>query len=94
MNEIVYELLALLLCGEQQEKRYILDNVKPEYFEYEALSEFFNVVKELDGSHAPIDMVSVREALIKDKDPEVQGRRIRAWSGPRYLFSSQRFVAR
>ena len=32
MNEIVYELLALLLCGEQQEKRYILDNVKPEYF--------------------------------------------------------------
>ena len=47
MNEIVYELLALLLCGEQQEKRYILDNVKPEYFEYEALSEFFNVVKEL-----------------------------------------------
>ena len=79
MNEIVYELLAILLCGEQQEKRYILDNVKPEYFGHEALSEFFNVVKELDGSHAPIDMVSVREALIKDKDPEVQGRRIRAF---------------
>ena len=79
MKEIVYELLALLLCGEQQEKRYILDNVKPEYFEYEALSEFFKVVKELDGSHAPIDLVSVREALIKDKDPEVQGRRIRAF---------------
>ena len=79
MNEIVYELLAILLCGEHQEKRYILDNVKPEYFEYEALSEFFNVVKQLDGSHTPIDMVSVREALIKDKDPEVQGRRIRAF---------------
>ena len=60
MNEIVYELLALLLCGEQQEKRYILDNVKPEYFEYEALSELFNVVKELDGSHAPIDRYGLR----------------------------------
>ena len=79
MDGMVYKLLAILLCGEQKEKRYILDTVKPEYFEYEALAEIFNAAKTLDCSKVPVDMVSVHESLITDKDPEALGRRIRAF---------------
>ena len=79
MDEIVCRLLGILLCGEQQEKRYILDNVKPEYFEYEALGEILNVAKKLDCAKDPIDMLSVYETLIRDKDSEALGRRIRAF---------------
>ncbi len=79
MDGMVYKLLAILLCGEQKEKRYILDTVKPEYFEYEALAEIFNAAKTLDCSKVPVDMVSVHESLITDKDPETLGRRIRAF---------------
>ena len=43
------------------------------------MGKILNAAKKLDSAKDPIDMLSVYETLIRDKDSEALGRRIRAF---------------
>lgn len=76
MESIVFILLAILLTGTRKDQRYIIENIKSEYFEDRAFAEIFNAAAKLYQSDSSIDIVSVREALISDADSQVLAKRL------------------
>lgn len=69
-------ILAFLLAGSREEQRYVLKNVKAEYFEEKAHAEIFRAAARLDLSDIGIDLVSVRESLITDSDSAALEKRL------------------
>lgn len=74
--EIVFIILASLLAGTREEQRFILENLKAEYFEERAHAEIFSAAAQLEFTNTGIDMVSVRESLITDSDSVALGKRL------------------
>lgn len=74
--EIVLNILAFLLVGNREEKKFILEKIKPSYFSEKVHGDIFNAAVRLNFAEISIDLISVREALITDTDSDSLHKRI------------------
>lgn len=76
MSNMLYLILAFVLVGDHSYRQYIIDNIRPEYFMEACFREIFNSAKTMMENGKPIDILTIREAIIHDSDAEVLSKRI------------------
>lgn len=76
MEQNTITLLSILMNGDSREQKHILEKVKKDYFEEDALSQIFSAASILSAQGKRIDMLTIRETLITDDSPEMLSKRL------------------
>lgn len=79
MNNLYYIILGFLIVCDNQYRQYILSHIRPEYLLDECMREIFLAVKALIAEERLIDILTVRESIITDRDPKLLAKRLKVF---------------
>ena len=79
MNNLYYIILGFLIVCDNQYRQYILSHIRPEYLLDECMREIFLAVKALIAEERVIDILTVRESIITDRDPKLLAKRLKVF---------------
>ena len=83
MGNLNYIILGFLIVLDNQYKQYILTHIRPEFFGEECMKEIFLALKALIAEERVVDILSLRDKIITDKDPKTLDKRLKVFK--RYL---------